>query len=137
MQEVKSVAEYVDYLDTLQEIYPMQRYVVPSTFFRGQSNKDWKLSPKLYREGLLEQEGLMIEEITHANPKEFELERFDVLTKLQHFGFPTRLLDVTSNPLVALYFILHVQIREKWNVMVRYILFLIYPLHGRMILLLT
>ena len=33
MQEVKSVAEYVDYLDTLQEIYPMQRYVVPSTFF--------------------------------------------------------------------------------------------------------
>ena len=104
MQEVKSVAEYVDYLDTLQEIYPMQRYVVPSTFFRGQSNKDWKLSPKLYREGLLEQEGIMIEEITHANPKEFELERFDVLTKLQHFGFPTRLLDVTSNPLVALYF---------------------------------
>lgn len=86
MQEVKSVAEYVDYLDTLQEIYPMQRYVVPSTFFRGQSNKDWKLSPKLYREGLLEQEGIMIEEITHANPKEFELERFDVLTKLQHFG---------------------------------------------------
>ena len=46
----------------------------------------------------------MIEEIVHSNPKEFELERFDILAKLQHFGFPTRLLDVTSNPLVALYF---------------------------------
>ena len=104
MQEVKSVAEYINYLDTLQETYPKQRYVASSTFFRGQSNIDWKLSPKLYREELLEQEGIMIEEIVHSNPKEFELERFDILAKLQHFGFPTRLLDVTSNPLVALYF---------------------------------
>lgn len=46
----------------------------------------------------------MIKEIVHTNPKEFELERFDLLAKLQHFGFPTRLLDVSTNPLVALYF---------------------------------
>ena len=32
------------------------------------------------------------------------MDRFDVLAKLQHYGFPTRLLDATSNPLVALYF---------------------------------
>lgn len=104
MQEVKSVAEYINYLDTLQETYPKQRYVASSTFFRGQSNIDWKLSPKLYREKLLEQEGIMLEDIVHSNPKDFELERFDILAKLQHIGFPTRLLDVTSNPLVALYF---------------------------------
>lgn len=104
MKEINSVATYIDYLDTLQETYPMQRYVVPATFFRGQANKKWKLSPKLYREKLLEQEGIMINEIVHANPKEFAMSRFDILAKLQHFGFPTRLLDVSSNPLVALYF---------------------------------
>lgn len=104
MKEINSVATYIDYLDTLQETYPMQRYVVPATFFRGQANKKWKLSPKLYREKLLEQEGILINEIVHANPEEFAMSRFDILAKLQHFGFPTRLLDVSSNPLVALYF---------------------------------
>lgn len=104
MNEIKSVSDYVDYLDTMKETYPMQRYVVPATFFRGQSNKEWKLSPRLYREKLFGQEGTMIKEIVHTNPREFDMGRFDVLAKLQHFGFPTRLLDVSSNPLVALYF---------------------------------
>ncbi|MDB7951656.1 FRG domain-containing protein [Faecalitalea cylindroides] len=104
MDEIKSVSEYINFLDGLESLYPMQRYVVPSTFFRGQANKDWKLSPKLYREGMLEKEGIMIQEILHKYPEEFNTDRFNILAKLQHFGFPTRLLDVSANPLVALYF---------------------------------
>ena len=104
MTEIRSLSDYINYLDTLQSTYPMQRYIVPSTFFRGQADKDWKLSPKLYREGLIKMEGAMIKEVMHLSPEEFEMDRFDVLAKLQHYGFPTRLLDATSNPLVALYF---------------------------------
>ena len=29
---------------------------------------------------------------------------FDIMTKYQHYGMCTRLLDLTTNPLVALYF---------------------------------
>lgn len=31
-------------------------------------------------------------------------DNFDIMTKYQHYGMCTRLLDLTTNPLVALYF---------------------------------
>lgn len=40
----------------------------------------------------------------HDCPTELPQNRFEALVKLQHYGMPTRLLDITSNPLVALYF---------------------------------
>jgi hypothetical protein len=63
------------------------------------------LSPSLYRAGLFHQERTLISELRRVRPEEFEgLSRFDVLVKMQHYGLPTRLLDMTHNPLVALYF---------------------------------
>lgn len=77
--------------------------------FRGLSNKNFKLIPKIFREGY--------EIASYDEPLErFKKEADSYLrskcgdNKLlwmqyaQHFGVPTRLLDFSSNPLVALYF---------------------------------
>jgi hypothetical protein len=48
----------------------------------------------------------MIDKMLQTNPEDFNFNStFDILSKLQHYNLPTRLIDITINPLVALYFV--------------------------------
>ena len=71
-------------------------------YFRGQANCNWDVVPGIFRENYLSYESELINGAYLRNPSEFrQLDTdFEKLAKLQHYG----LLDVTSNPLVALYF---------------------------------
>lgn len=78
------------------------------TFYRGHSDWKFKLVPGIYRDtnkNILNNESNYIKEIVASFPQYFKecKSALDFLSVLQHNGFPTRLLDFSENPLIALY----------------------------------
>jgi FRG domain. len=76
-------------------------------FFRGHSNPNYILRPSIMRTARLEQnESKMYHELLINCPNDFEkcYTHLEKLVEMQHYGLPTRLLDITRNLLVALYF---------------------------------
>lgn len=76
-------------------------------FYRGESQYyvNTRLIPTVFREDFLGKEYDYYYDILTNFPHEFEnLSNLSRLAKMQHYWCPTRLLDLTSNPLVALYF---------------------------------
>jgi hypothetical protein len=77
--------------------------------FRGQHDASWLNVAGIFRtdlKELLRNEKRAIRDLISVHPSEFESDQtmFDKLVRMQHFGLPTRLLDVSLNALVALYF---------------------------------
>lgn len=81
-------------------------------FYRGHADSDYAPIPSIYRKNpvtgksYIEQEESFCSGIVRECPAEFEKSgtAFEMLVKMQHYELPTRLLDITENPLVALYF---------------------------------
>ena len=77
--------------------------------FRGQEDSSWPNVAGIFRpdlKELLKNEKRAVRELISVQPHEFASDEtmFDKLVRMQHFGLPTRLLDVSLNALVALYF---------------------------------
>lgn len=107
---IDSWTSFQDEVNNLATAYPNERFV-----WRGQSDATWGLQSSLSR---------TVAELRGAPPTESELVKAEknllwrarvdwrmdgvkalpLLAQMQHVGVPTRLLDVTFNPLIAAWF---------------------------------
>lgn len=98
--KVNSVESFVSQLPRLNE------KMKGNYFYRGQSDESHNLTPSVLRGSMDEKEHEAYMQILTECAHEFEISMThnEILSKMQHYGVPTRLLDITTNALVALYF---------------------------------
>ncbi|MGJ8680834.1 FRG domain-containing protein [Paraglaciecola sp.] len=78
-----------------------------SIWYRGQANKEWTLTPGYLRLITPPSESTLIKKFKQSAAMLIDTapnQSFDWLFLMQHYGVPTRLLDWSESPLVALYF---------------------------------
>ncbi|WP_457790912.1 FRG domain-containing protein [Pseudomonas sp. PL-6] len=92
------------YLGVISKIPPERENV---RYYRGHGSSEYNLIPGIYRNaGWIKNESTMFHELMLRCPNDFDISgsTFNSLVKMQHYSLPTRLLDITANPLIALYF---------------------------------
>lgn len=109
---INSISTYIEKIKDINE-FIINKKENREVFYRGHGKFSHQLLPSLLREDpngkgkvYLEGEHLLFRELLTMEPNSFsnDISGFDILTRMQYYGMPTRMLDISSNPLTALYF---------------------------------
>ena len=92
----------------------IEKYISETTddncafYFRGENedHQEKALTPSIYRDGLINSEEKIYREVSRYNNIDFseDVTTFDKLCRMQHYSAPTRLIDLSDDPLTALWF---------------------------------
>ncbi len=119
-------SDYEEIITSLSDLEARQQQIVAlgqqsglEFYWRGQADASWGIHSSLHRsmargklvENVLEKDIVEVEEELIAEAREWirpsvgaRLTTVDLFARLQHHGIPTRLLDFTSDPLIAVFF---------------------------------
>ena len=98
---VDSIGKYIEQIEILS------KHSEGKVYFRGHGELWYKLLLSIFRKkDLYQNERELCVKLIEVCPQEFANmhSHVDMLAEMQHYAMPTRLMDVTSNALVALYF---------------------------------
>ena len=108
---IKSVGDLITECNKLQKHNAEYSFEETLLYFRGESNKLWQLSPPVLRKSqgkrpFWAREEEMLVNLMSRQPEAFNSQNSAIAhwVLAQHYGLKTRLIDITRNPAVALFY---------------------------------